>query len=528
VKDVVRKLLQSGLRAGQSVTLSRTVMLSNAITLIAILLCSLMLIYLLAKANWDWSSTTKMVLTTIFALFSILVFNKLNRLNTSRLLLSILIPVMSTLIVMLPRISDPSVFHYSPRNHSLLFALLVTCIVPLMVFSTREVGLLLTAMGINLIILLLIDPALFVFSLEYGKTDYTIGRYLGNNIVLLISAFFVIGCTIFLKSLFEFYEKENESLIKTLNERNDELETNNRELLLLNQNIETRNEEIKAQSKELIRSQEFLLTAHHEIERHKAELQAKNHLLEQSLDSKSQDLLSTNQQLIIQNHELHQFSYTVSHNLRGPIASMLGLISIHHFTTDPDEKEKVFMLMEKSAQTLETVIHDLNKIVDIRIDKFNINEKMNLEEEALIVVQSLNVFISENEVKVTLELLEKEIVSIKAYINSILYNLISNAIQYRSPDRKPVIHVSSHRTGNYYVIEVADNGLGIDLDKYRNELFKLYKRFHPHIEGKGLGLYITKQQVEKLNGYIEVESSTGEGSRFRVFLLAADVTNQDR
>jgi len=68
--------------------------------------------------------------------------------------------------------------------------------------------------------------------------------------------------------------------------------------------------------------------------------------------------------------------------------------------------------------------------------------------------------------------------------------------------------------------------LGIDLDKYRNELFKLYKRFHPHIEGKGLGLYITKQQVEKLNGYIEVESSPDEGSRFRVFLLAADVPSQ--
>ena len=111
-----------------------------------------------------------------------------------------------------------------------------------------------------------------------------------------------------------------------------------------------------------------------------------------------------------------------------------------------------------------------------------------------------------------------EIFSIKAYINSILYNLISNAIQYRSLDRKLIINISSYCKLDMVIIEISDNGIGIDLERYRDDLFKLYKRFHSHIEGKGLGLYIVKQQVEKLNGSIEVESQPDKGTRFIVSL----------
>lgn len=340
MKHVSRKLLHTGLNPGLSLQLSRTIILSNAIALIAILLCSLLLIYLLAQAQWSWSLATGLILTTIFALLSVLIFNKLCWRNTSRFVLSILIPIMSTLIVMLPRITDPSHFHYASQSASLYYVVLVTCIVPLMVFSTRETRLLIPALGMNLFILVLIDPAQFVFSADYQTSEYSAGRYLANNIFLLVTACFLIGCIIFLKSLFEFFEKENESLIKSLNEKNEELIKRNTELFLLNQDIETQNEEIIAQSEELIQSQECLLTAHHEIERHKAALETKNKLLEQSLDSKSQDLLSTNKQLIIQNNELHQFSYTVSHNLRGPVASMLGLIDIHHLTPEVSEKRK--------------------------------------------------------------------------------------------------------------------------------------------------------------------------------------------
>jgi signal transduction histidine kinase len=289
-------------------------------------------------------------------------------------------------------------------------------------------------------------------------------------------------------------------------------------LFQLNQDIETQNEEIQAQSEELMQSQDSLLNAHNEIDRQKKELEKQNLKLEESLDVKSKDLLNTNQQLVVQNHELQQFSYTVSHNLRGPVASMLGLMNIYHLSESTDEKSTIFSLMEKSAQSLETVIHDLNKIIDIRKDKFQATEKVSLETEVNLIAHSLNVFITEKDVTIRQNFEANEIISIKAYVNSILYNLISNAIQYRSPERSLVINVTSYRKDDFVVIEVTDNGLGIDLERFKGDLFKLYKRFHTHIEGKGLGLYLVKQQVEKMNGRIEVDSVPGEWTRFSVFM----------
>ena len=374
---------------------------------------------------------------------------------------------MSTLMVIIPRINDPALFHYLPRSPGLFCTLLVTSVVPLMLFSTKELRYLLPTLGLNLGIIVLIDPALFWLSADAHTSTYGAGRYVAGNVILFVSEFFLIGSIVFLKTLFEYFEKENEVLIRNLNEKNEELNERNRDLFQLNQDVETQNEEIQAQSEELMQSQESLLTAHNEIDRQKKELEKQNLKLEESLDVKSKDLLNTNQQLVVQNHELQQFSYTVSHNLRGPVASMLGLMNIYHLSESTDEKSSIFSLMEKSAQSLETVIHDLNKIIDIRKDKFQATEKVSLETEVNLITHSLNVFITEKDVTIRQNFEANEIISIKAYVNSILYNLISNAIQYRSPERSLVIDITSYRKDDFVVIEVTDNGLGIDLERYQ-------------------------------------------------------------
>lgn len=518
MKNVIRKILYTGLKPEMPLHLNRAIILANAIAVIAIVLCVILLMYLLSNSGWEWSLTTRLVLTTIVALLLIVLFNKLSLFSVSRLLLSMLIPVVSFLIVMIPRAGDPSMFHYSPRSPGLFCVVLVTSVVPLMIFTSRELRYLIPALCINLSVLFCIDPALYFFSADYKTGGYPPSRFLGNNMILFVSEFFLIGSVVFLKTLYEYFEKENEILIRKMNEKNAELKNRNKELFQLNRDIEAQNQEIQAQSEELIQSQESLLSAHHEIERQKAELERQNIQLEESLDAKSKDLLHTNQQLVVQNHELQQFSYTVSHNLRGPVASMLGLVNIYHLSNDQEDKANVFGLLEKSAQSLETVIHDLNKIIDIRKDKFNISENVNLETELSIILQSLSVFITENDVTVTANFKLQEMKSIKAYVNSILYNLISNAIQYRSPERRLKIAVSSYQKSGNAVIVVEDNGLGIDMSRFKNDLFKLYKRFHSHVEGKGLGLYIVKQQVEKLNGFIEVDSSPEWGTRFSVHI----------
>jgi len=363
---------------------------------------------------------------------------------------------------------------------------------------------------INVLIVLFFDIAFYQFSSSSGQTPYTLSRFVASHVVILIMYLFLTGSIAFFKDLFEYFEAKNEQLIRWLNQKNAELHSSNRELYELNQNIEVQNEEIKSQSEELAQGQESIMHANIEIERQKKEL-------ELLLGEKNLDLLKTNQQLINQNSELQQFSFTVSHNLRAPVASMQGLINLYHLSKTDEERAHVVGLFEQSTGSLDTIIQDLNKIVDIRHDNFTALEKVWLQTEVDLILQSLNTFIISNEVSIHTDFSWPELVSIKAYINSILFNLITNAIKYRSPDRKPMVRISSWLNDEYIVLEVSDNGLGIDLEKHQTDLFKLYKRFHSHTPGKGLGLFIVKQQIEKLNAKIEVESTPEQGTTFRIF-----------
>src|SRR5690606_258911 len=130
--------------------------------------------------------------------------------------------------------------------------------------------------------------------------------------------------------------------------------------------------------------------------------------------------------------------------------------------------------------------------------------------------------------KVTIDtdLKVESLYSVKPMVHSILYNLISNSIKYRSPNRLPIISVSTSENVNYYLIKVTDNGLGIDLAQHRDNLFRLYKRFHLHTDGKGLGLYLVKLQCESLGGFIDVDSVVNGYTSFTVYLKKPDNINR--
>lgn len=115
--------------------------------------------------------------------------------------------------------------------------------------------------------------------------------------------------------------------------------------------------------------------------------------------------------------------------------------------------------------------------------------------------------------------------SVKPMVSSILYNLVSNAIKYRDAARQPVVKISSHQHNEFLRIDVRDNGLGIDTVKFKEKLFGMYKRFHSHTEGKGLGLYLVKLQAESLGGKIEVSSEPGSGTTFSVYFKSVSPEN---
>jgi signal transduction histidine kinase len=501
-----RRLFSTGTHIAMPKMLIRSITLVNSIGLIAAIICAVYLFYML---NNGWSISDVTVAITVLCLGSIPFLNRWGQINFSRVLLSLTIPLAAMFLLMVGRMQDPERFDYI-RSPGIFSVLLATCVLPVMIFSRGERLLMAICQGFNLLLFASADILLRYFSKLHQLP--TLQQYFSANLALLLAYLLLTGSVASLKEIIDDFESSNESLIDALNKKNIELEATNRELHELNKNIETQNEEMQAQSEELIQSQESLMIANTEIERQKGEV-------EKSLDEKSKDLLYTNQHLVTQNNELQQFSYTVSHNLRGPVASILGLISIHKLAETEEDKSRILEMLKNATLSLESIIVDLNRIIDIRFDKFSVYEEVTFETELLLIRQSLSSFLEKNEVTIEEDFQYPQIRSIKAYINSILYNLLSNAIQYRSPLRKPIIKISTFVQQNQVILNVTDNGLGIDLNRFQGDLFKLYKRFHISSPGgKGLGLYLIKQQVEKLNGRIEVESKPDAGATFRVYL----------
>jgi PAS domain S-box-containing protein len=220
-----------------------------------------------------------------------------------------------------------------------------------------------------------------------------------------------------------------------------------------------------------------------------------------------------------QNVKLKSFAYIISHNIRSHAANFNGLLSLLEEAGDENEKTVYTQMLKLSADRLEQTIRNLNEIIVVQENVSKPRERRNLKKEIEKTLQILNGAIIKYNIAVQVSVDERVFVHvIPAYLDSILLNLISNAIKYRATNRQAIIHIHSETTDKYTVISITDNGLGLDLQKHGNQLFGMYKKFHNNEDARGFGLYITKSQVEAMGGKIEVESQEGKGSTFKVYL----------
>jgi PAS domain S-box-containing protein len=224
-------------------------------------------------------------------------------------------------------------------------------------------------------------------------------------------------------------------------------------------------------------------------------------------------------ELIQRNKDLEQFAYIISHNLRAPVANILGVAEALNDDQIEDSEKAFFMDgLRTSAKKLDNIITDLNRILQMKHEVAE-NKEMVYFSQLVKDIKFTISGLAETElfqIKCDFEEVD-EMLTLKSYMHSIFYNLISNSLKYKQPDLIPVIEIKSRKTDNKIELTFRDNGLGIDLKRNGEQLFGLYKRFHQQAaEGKGMGLFMVKTQVETLGGKINVASEVGKGTEFKL------------
>ncbi|MBC3541780.1 PAS domain S-box protein [Rufibacter sp. H-1] len=222
--------------------------------------------------------------------------------------------------------------------------------------------------------------------------------------------------------------------------------------------------------------------------------------------------------LLQRNKDLEQFAYIVSHNLRAPAANIIGLSDLI-CTLKPSTPAfmKSINGLKISVAKLDAVINDLNNVLQIRREVNERKEQVDLYQLVEDIKTMTSGLMAKEKVSIQTNFSDLEkIYTIKSYLHSIFANLISNSIKYRQANQVPAIEILSNKKDGKNIITFRDNGLGIDLTAHQHKIFGLYKRFHFHTDGKGMGLYMVKTQVEALGGKIHVHSRVNHGTEFSI------------
>ena len=231
----------------------------------------------------------------------------------------------------------------------------------------------------------------------------------------------------------------------------------------------------------------------------------------------NEDLQTYANELVTANKSLEQFSYIISHNLRAPVANILGLADLLEDHSSSQHQKKVFEGLVSNVKRLDNVMRDLNQILQVKSAVTQRRAHVNLDEIVLSVKDSLQNLIEKAKVEIRTDFrVFNEVYTVPGYLYSIFYNLIFNSIKYRREGVPPVITIKSAQVQDEIHFLFEDNGMGIDLLRKGDEVFGLYKRFHPHVEGKGIGLYMVKTQVELLGGRVSVTSEVNSGTTFAI------------
>ena len=236
----------------------------------------------------------------------------------------------------------------------------------------------------------------------------------------------------------------------------------------------------------------------------------------QLLEREKLDLIK---QLLKKNQNLQQFAYVISHNLRGPSAQMIGLTELYKSSGSESMKTTIIEKIQEASKNMDEVIKDLASLIkqqdDGQIEKENITmqeilEKVLYELDPIIKATNPELIINyEPPIRVFTN---------RNIINDIIKQLLTNAFKFKNPEERAKVELTCKIDSDQLVVQIKDNGLGIDLMKYGHKLFQMYQRLHLDIPGRGIGLYIAKNQAELIGGTININSTPGKGTNVELTL----------
>jgi len=463
--------------------------LINTIAIIAIAGTLFILIVLIIFYGWPRESNRFLYVFTILLFVCAIIANNTDHPTLAKYLICYT-PILFTMAISVvnKRIGPIYINDYYVSR----IVILIVSILPILLFKhNKYVHLVLTMLPAFLCIIFF-DPIHRWFEVGIFQTGYVDETYFLTNFVMAMS---YVGLNGFIYSI----KKKNDLYFDKIVSDSERLKMQYKKLQDLNREIEDQNNTISGQNTKL---KEF------------------SHQLSIKVESRTSELTKLNQELAEQNARLEQFTFTTAHNLKSPVTQIKGLLNLINYENGISKNVKELLKkINASCMNLEEVISDLNKILNIKNDS-HIVETFNISEIADHIIVGLKDDIHKK--KITVHRKYHAIIefhSIKAFIYSILFNLINNAVKYSDPTKEdPIIDIRIDLKENRLYIRISDNGVGFDQKMAGDKVFQLYQRFNTSVQGKGLGLYIVKTQIDILNGQINVSSQPDQGTQFEIYI----------
>jgi signal transduction histidine kinase len=303
----------------------------------------------------------------------------------------------------------------------------------------------------------------------------------------------------------------------------------NAQLGVANQRLQDEIRERKKAEADLHRVNEVLESR---VQERTAQLFRVNRDLEMEIEERKKAqraLMIKNYDLIRINGDLDNFVYCASHDLKAPVSNLEGLLSAlrEEMPEVNGAVEPILGRLETSVRRMNRTIQDLSDVSKIqrRSEETEGVEEVRFEQVFREVMTNIRDVAQKAQVRIDVDFSQQPTIWFSYQnLQSILQNLLTNAIKYRSPDREAYVSVRTEDTDKYVVLIVADNGIGIDLERHEKKIFSLFKRLHDHVEGSGVGLYIVKRIIDNHQGKIEVQSEVNKGTTFRVCFSKHKVT----